>query len=89
MGEIIPAPGRFAVEVDESKIYATGVGADWWIHFRKANAPERFTSIKSGWPGDTVHVACDSEEDAKALARHMIAFAGMYKSCAKAVKTRG
>jgi hypothetical protein len=76
----------WGVEVNEAAIWASRMGSDWWNEWRLRMEPVgRITVITPSLGGDRVHVACDSEDDARWLAGHMTGFAGVP---ARAVKVR-
>ena len=81
----IPAPAPFVpdwgVLVHETRIFATRLGADWWLAFssRFEGAP-RMTCLGLNPMGGEWHVACDSQEDAQSLAEHMVSFGGVPNS---------
>lgn len=64
--------GDTVVEVNECCVFATTLGANWWVQYLLANPPERFTVIRASIGGDLVHVACDNRDDAVRLRDHMI-----------------
>lgn len=75
-----PANG-WGVLVHETRILATRQGADWWLLYsgRFIDTP-RMTCLGLNPMGGEWHVACDSKEDAKSLAEHMVSFGGVPKS---------
>jgi hypothetical protein len=76
-----------ALEVNECKIWASLLGADWWCEWRARMEPiGRITVITPSIGGDLVHVACDSREDADWLRNHMISFGGVHKNAVRVVR---
>jgi hypothetical protein len=73
------------VEVNEAVIWATRRGVVWWNEWRIRMERIRITIITPSVGGDLVHVACDSDSDARWLADHMTGFAGIP---ARAVKVK-
>jgi hypothetical protein len=76
----------YAVEVNESAIWATRMGVTWWNEWRlHQERTGRITVITPSVGGDLVRVACDSKEDAAWLCSHMTGFAGIAE---RAVRVR-
>lgn len=61
-----------AVRVNEMAITATMLGIDWWLDFRRAHVPERFTVLDASPAGEVVDVACDDREHAVWLASELV-----------------
>jgi len=72
-----------AVVVNECQINATHRASEWWMWFRFANHPSRFTDRVISLGGNLVAVACDDREHAEWLARHMVEFGTVPKSAVK------
>jgi hypothetical protein len=74
--EIAPPPeppeltaGGWGVEISEIKVFTySGSDPEWWAMWRGRMEPiGRITIICSTIPGDVVHVACGSRDDAISL----------------------
>lgn len=76
-----PPATDWGVLVHETRIFATTLGADWWVAFSsRFEATPRMTCLGLMPQGGDWHVACDSKEDAQSLAEHMVSFGGIHKT---------
>jgi hypothetical protein len=84
-GEDVPAPAPFVpdwgVRVQETRIFATRLGVDWWLLYSsRFEGTPRMTCLGHLPQGADWHVACDSKEDAQWLAEHMVSHGGIPKA---------
>lgn len=76
-----------AVQVNEAALFATRLGVDWWLAFRRMfDASGRITETTISLGGSMCDVACDSTEDAQWLADQMINVHGFPKRAVKVVR---
>jgi hypothetical protein len=60
------------VEVNECAVFATASGAAWWVMYRnRFEGTGRIVTLVASLGGERVAVACDSDDDAHWLERHM------------------
>jgi hypothetical protein len=68
----------WVVEVNEAKVSATTQGSAWWQMFRLRFDPVGRIADRDVSPvGGYASVACDSEDDARWLAGHMVDFGAL------------
>lgn len=81
-------PRTAYVEVNEVKVLATGRGAGWWTLYRaRAERVGRIKIVKATPMGEVVRVACDDQDEAEWLAKHMVSHGGVPRTAVK-VRTR-
>lgn len=71
----VPPPGCPSaawVEVNEAKVFAARLGANWWITFRHHGPESRFQVVTASIGGDRVRVTCDDREHAAWLLAHIV-----------------
>lgn len=82
-----PAATDWGVYVNEVRIFATGLGTDWWMAFTaRFEATPRMTCLSLTPSGGEWHVMCGPKDDAESLAEHMVSFGGVPQSAAKAMR---
>ena len=75
----------WGVEVNESAVWATQMGAGWWTTYRRIHERSgRITAIAGGFMGELVEVACEDQHHARWLAGHMVEQGGLPKSAVRA-----
>lgn len=76
-----------AVRVQETRVFATERGRDWWLAFSEVyERTDRITFVSLSLGGAVCDVACDDEEHARWLAQHM-EVQGIPKSALKVIRS--
>jgi hypothetical protein len=74
------------VEVNETKVFATGRGAEWWATFLIAHhRTDRITAVDMSIGGGIWHIACHDAQHAQQMATAMVEQHGLPRT---AVRTR-
>lgn len=60
-----------AVEVNECRVFATTMAAEWWALYQHLHR-DRITIVTPSLAGSLCTVACDDREHAEWLAAHMV-----------------